>query len=201
MVGNSFLGWDDELGMRQVSDGELLGSTAAGFAEVYERHVGRVARYMARRVGNAAAEDLCAEVFVRALRGRDGYVAERATALPWLLGIANHVICDHRRAERRRLAMIERLAQITPELIGAHEPASLAPELAGELRRLPDALRDTFLLVVWGELSYEEAAGALSVPVGTVRSRVARARERLAQAAGAPVGQRGGVVLNGDAHA
>lgn len=56
--------------------------------------------------------------------------------------------------------------------------------MLGELLRLQRVDRDTLLLVVWGELSYEEAAGALGVPVGTVRSRIARARSRLAGALG-----------------
>lgn len=60
-----------------------------------------------------------------------------------------------------------------------HEQASLAPELVRALRRVPAGDRDALLLVVWGELSYEEAATALDVPIGTVRSRIARARKRL----------------------
>jgi RNA polymerase sigma-70 factor (ECF subfamily) len=95
-----------------------------------------------------------------------------------LLGVANHVIADHRRVESRRLRTLERLAQVTPRDI-EHEDAGLAPELVRAVRRLPGADRDALLLVVWGELSYDEAATALDVPIGTVRSRIARARKRL----------------------
>jgi DNA-directed RNA polymerase specialized sigma24 family protein len=66
--------------------------------------------------------------------------------------------------------------------VPAPEIRALAPEVLRELRRLPDHERDTLLLVVWGELSYEEAARGLGVPIGTVRSRIARARARLARA-------------------
>jgi RNA polymerase sigma-70 factor (ECF subfamily) len=55
----------------------------------------------------------------------------------------------------------------------------LSAQVAEALKRLPVADRDTLLLVVWGELSYEETARALGIPIGTVRSRVARARSRL----------------------
>jgi len=87
------------------------------------------------------------------------------------------VIADHRRVERRRLSILERLACSSPELIEL-EDQGLAPELVRELHRLRTADRDALLLVVWGELSYEEAASALGVPVGTVSSRITRARQR-----------------------
>ena len=134
---------------------------------------------MVRRVGANAAEDLAAEAFERAFRVRARYRAELGSALPWLLGVASNVIADHRRAERRRLAALERLARSAPELV-EHAAAGLAPELVHELRRVPATDRDALLLVVWGELSYEEAANALGVPVGTIASRIARARRRLA---------------------
>lgn len=153
------------------------------FEELYLRHRFRVLRFVAQRVGTSGAEDLAAEVFVRAYRGRDSCRAEHGSALPWLLGVASHVIADHRRVERRRLRALERLAAVERPAI-EHEQAGLAPELVRALRRLPGADRDTLLLVVWGELSYEEAATALDVPIGTVRSRIARARKRLVAALG-----------------
>lgn len=152
----------------------------ARFSLVYERHLQTVVRYLSRRVGSDVAEDLTAEVFVRAFRRREKFSAQHETALPWLLGIANNVVGDHRRAERRRLAGLQRFAAASPEAVGV-ELVELAPELVRRLRRLPAADRDTLLLVVWGELSYEEAAVALGVPVGTVRSRIARARARLSK--------------------
>jgi RNA polymerase sigma factor (sigma-70 family) len=166
------------------SDAAIIANSVAHpavFAALYERHLERVAAYLARRVGSALAEDLTAEVFVRAFRARTAYRAQRETALPWLLGIASNLVGDHRRAERRRLAALQRLAHARPQTM--HDDiAVLAPETIRQLRRLPAVDRDTLLLVVWGELSYEEAAAALGVPVGTVRSRIARARGRLARA-------------------
>ena len=171
----------------------------ARFGVVYERHLRRVAAYLLRRVGSELAEDLTAEVFARAFRGRHGYRPEHETALPWLLGIASH-LGDHRRAERRRLATLQRLAAASPAVV-EEDLASLAPEVVRQLRRLGARDRDALLLVVWGELSYEEAAVALGVPIGTIRSRIARARSRLSRAlgeemaAGPPA-----IVANGETH-
>ena len=166
------------------SDAELLRESVGDpdtFAELYRRHRESVARYVARRLGAEMCEDVAAEVFIRAFRGRAGYVPERDSALPWLLGIANHVIGDHRRVEARRLAALSR-AVVDRRSVPAPEIRAVAAEVVDELRRLPKHERDTLLLVVWGELSYEEAASGLGVPIGTVRSRIARARARLARA-------------------
>jgi RNA polymerase sigma factor (sigma-70 family) len=167
--------------MREQSDAAIVDDSLerpTAFSALYERHLDAVARYVARRVGATAAEDLTAEVFVRAFRARIRYRPERETALPWLLGIAGHVVADNRRAERRRLAALERLAADA----AAQAPRGdnqLSAGLVRRLRALPTRDRDALLLVVWGELSYEEAAEALEIPVGTVRSRIARARGRL----------------------
>jgi RNA polymerase sigma factor (sigma-70 family) len=169
-----------------LSDAEVVQRSVAqpaAFALRYERHLASVARFVARRVGPDLAEDLTAEVFARAFRGRAAYRAERDTALPWLMGIASNLVADHRRAERRRLATLERLSGFAPEITDVRAGA-LAPDLVRQLRRLPAADRDTLLLVAWGELSYEETAAALGVPIGTVRSRIARARLRLTDALG-----------------
>lgn len=166
---------------RVLRDAELIGLSMrepAAFGELYDRHGPAVLRYVTRRVGSADGEDLAAEVFVRAFRSRERYRPERGYALPWLLGIANHVVADHRRIERRRLATLERLTAEDRQQSESRE-AGLALEVVRALRALPAVERDTLLLVVWGEVSRDEAAAALEVPVGTVNSRIARARKRL----------------------
>jgi RNA polymerase sigma factor (sigma-70 family) len=160
-------------------------TSLSDFAAVYETHMPQVLGYLRRRVGEELAEDLTAEVFVRAFRGRAKYSAQHDSPLPWLLGIASNLIGDHRRAERRRLAAIARLAAAVPAAAAPSDEA-LSSDVAEALRRLPTADRDALLLVVWGELSYEETAQALGIPIGTVRSRVARARSRLAGGANGP---------------
>jgi RNA polymerase sigma-70 factor (ECF subfamily) len=92
--------------------------------------------------------------------------------------VAANVISERRRAERRRLRAMERLASQAPR--GTVEaPEDLDPRLIAGLRQLEAADREALLLVAWGELSYQEAAEALQIPVGTVRSRIARARGQL----------------------
>lgn len=177
----------DDMESRE-SDAAVLADSVlrpAHFSLFYERHLATVAIFLARRVGNELAEDLTAEVFARAFRGRATFRPDHGTGLPWLFGIANHLVADHRRAERRRLTLLQRLQ--TAEAHFDPDPVSRA-ELVRQLRQLPAPERDTLLLVVWGELSYAEAASALGVPVGTVRSRIARARQRLAAGIGADRG-------------
>ena len=184
---------------RPQTDAAILAASVGDphrFSALYERHLSAIAGYLVRRVGPELAEDLTAEVFMRAFRARDRYRPDHDSALPWLFGIAGNLIADNRRAERRRLRLIERLAgeRLVGEPDGAagHGPAGaiagsgVSAQLAHELRRLPSGDRDALLLTVWGELSYEEAATALGVPVGTVRSRIFRARRRLAGAIGHP---------------
>src|ERR1700761_6311643 len=99
------------------SDAAVLARAAAepaAFAMLYERHHVAVRRYVARRVGSQAGDDLASEVVIRAFRGGERCRAEQTTALPWLLGVANHVIADHRRAEQRRLKALRRLAAPEP---------------------------------------------------------------------------------------
>jgi DNA-directed RNA polymerase specialized sigma24 family protein len=100
-----------------LSDAELLARSVgepAVFTGVYERHGLAVRRYAVRRVGDGTGDDIASEAFARAFRARGRYRVEHDSALPWLLGIANNVIADHRRLERRRLAALERLARETP---------------------------------------------------------------------------------------
>jgi RNA polymerase sigma-70 factor (ECF subfamily) len=186
------------------TDAELLARSVeqpARFAELYERHGLAVRRYVTRRIGNGAGDDLASEVFERAFHARGRYRAEHDAALPWLLGIANNVIADHRRLERRRLAGLERLTREAPGTVEHHD-TGLAPELVAALRALPATERDTLLIVVWGELTQDEAAAALGVPVGTVSSRITRARRRLSAAlTQSPPAQAAELRLNGEVNA
>ena len=149
------------------------------FHAVVDRHFDAVAAFLARRVGPDAAQDLAQEVFVTAFRKRRRFDARYDSARPWLLGIANHAVAKHRRDERRQLELLERAAR-HPE--PAFKPLDgLSPELYVGLTTLARRDRDALLLHAWGELSYEEIAQALDVPLGTVRSRIHRARRRLSE--------------------
>jgi len=156
-------------------------SDADAFARLYDTHVPAILLYLRRRIGEQAAEDAATDVFVRAFRQRNDYEPLHPTPLPWLYGIAAHVIADHRRSEKRRLRALERLADRRPDPPSdrpAGEPI-VSAHTAVSLRKLSHADRETLLLVAWGELTYDETATALQIPTGTVRSRLARARRLL----------------------
>jgi RNA polymerase sigma-70 factor (ECF subfamily) len=161
------------------------------FAVLFDRYADAVHRYAARRLGAEAAEDVMAETFVTAFQRRETYDLTRADARPWLFGIATNLVGRHRRAEARRFRAIARL----PEPVEHEEPVAdravaragatgVRRELAAALGGLSARHRDVVLLVAWADLDYEEAAEALDVPVGTIRSRLHRARGRLREALG-----------------
>ena len=160
------------------------------FTVVFRRHAPYIQRYVVRRLGRDAADDIVAETFLAAFRQRDSYDFTRADARPWLYGIATNIIGRHRLAETRQYRAVARsgadpVAESFTEQVDDRVSAGAASRrLAVGLARLSAELRDTLLLVTWGDLSYEEAATALGVPIGTVRSRVSRARGKLRRALG-----------------
>ncbi|MEV0386673.1 RNA polymerase sigma factor [Nonomuraea sp. NPDC050643] len=157
------------------------------FALVFDRHGGQVHRYLARRAGPADADDLMSETFLQAFKQRDRFTSSRSPtgALPWLLGIATNVLRMHQRSETRRWAAMARTGTdpAVPEptdQVAARVDAEVTYRLmAGVLEELADGDRDALLLFAWAGLTYEEISAALGVPVGTVRSRLHRARLRL----------------------
>ena len=160
------------------------------FTVLFRRHAPHIQRYVARRLGPDAAEDIVAETFLLAFRQRDSYDCGRADARPWLYGIATNLIGRHRRAEIRLYRALARTGAdpvteaFTDRVDDRVSAGAAGRRLAAGLARLPEQLRDTLLLVTWGDLTYEQAAGALGVPAGTVRSRVSRARGKLRRALG-----------------
>ena len=171
------------------SDSELWTVARAGdraaFGVLFERHAKPIYNYCFRRVGNwPAAEDLVSVVFLEAWRRRDVELAD-GMVLPWLYGIATNVCRNTSRSQRRYRRALQRMQppQPTPDFSGDVESRlddemqqQVALELVGRLRREE---QDVLWLCGWSGLSYEEAALALDVPVGTVRSRLSRARARL----------------------
>jgi RNA polymerase sigma factor (sigma-70 family) len=155
------------------------------FAVLFRRYAPQVQRYVRRRIGVDAADDVVAETFLAAFRQRDRYDLERKNARPWLYGIATHLIGRYRRSEIAQYRVLARTGRdpvtepFTDRVDAAVSAEGNRRQLAAALARLPAAYRDTLLLVVWGDLSYAEAAAALGVPTGTVRSRMNRARKRL----------------------
>jgi RNA polymerase sigma factor (sigma-70 family) len=147
------------------------------FAVLFDRHFDAIYGYAARRAGRDLGEEVAAETFARAFDARRRYDLSHESARPWLLGIATHLLCRHWREERRRIAAYGRLAEQRETVVEA--PATPAELLASALGALSGRDRETLFLFVWADLSYEEIGTALEVPVGTVRSRIARARRVL----------------------
>ena len=185
----------------QLSDAQLLSQAVtdpALFEDVFVRHVSAVYRYLARRVDAAAVEDLVAETFMLAFDRRARYRREYPDARPWLFGIATNLARRHQRNERTRLRAYVRLAHdggpegIDAAAVARADAIAIRGALSAALDELPGGDRDALLLMVWAELSYEEIARALEIPVGTVRSRINRARRRLRellQSLSVPVGR------------
>lgn len=166
---------------RSVSEPEI-------FTVVFDRYYRSVYAYLSRRVERGIADDLAAETFTRAFERRSAYDRTAERALPWLLGIATNLLAHHRRREARHLRALaasrqpeatERFAEATNGRIDA---ASARSRLVAGLEQLDDYDREALLLYAWGELTYEEIAAVLGIPVGTVRSRLHRARRKLRQA-------------------
>jgi RNA polymerase sigma factor (sigma-70 family) len=160
------------------------------FAELFRRRAPEIRRYVTRRIGAEAAEDVVAETFLAAFRQRGGYDVTRIDARPWLYGIATNLIGRHHRSETRMLRALARtgcdpVTEPFTDQVDAQVSAGAAGRLlAAALAKLPPQHRDTLLLVAWGELTYDQAALALGVPGGTVRSRVSRARRSIRRALG-----------------
>ena len=157
------------------------------FAVLFDRHAPHIYRYLARRAGRQAADDLVAETFLAAFARRDRYDLAHADARPWLYGIATNLVGQH----RRDLARQYRIRQAAPaeaevpghaDRVAADVTAqSMRPLLDAALAALPAGDRDVLLLIAWEQLTYQEVSRALGIPVGTVRSRLHRARTKVRQ--------------------
>lgn len=174
-----------------TSDDALWHASSSGdtraFAALYERHARQIYNYLFRRLGDwSEAEDLTAVVFLEAFRKRDGVVLVEGKLLPWLYGIATNVLRNRRRAHWRHRRLLARLDKehghdSAPDLHRRTEDAEQMRSVLKHIATLPREQQDVVALCVWSGLSYEEAAAALRVPVGTVRSRLSRARASLAE--------------------
>jgi RNA polymerase sigma factor (sigma-70 family) len=161
----------------------------ADFEAVFREHFAPVHRFIARRVGQALAEDLAAEVFATAYRRRAAYQPERGSLRSWLYGIAANVVRGHWRDEQQLLELDARVAHDSlrqlpaPQFADAADErmiaATLAPRIAGALAALNCDQREVLLLHAWADLSHEEIAAALGIAQGTARSRLSRARAAL----------------------
>lgn len=171
------------------TDGEVIASSLVRpqrFEAIFDRHATSVHRYLRRRLGEPVAEELTAETFARAFRYRRQFDAGHVSALPWLYGIAVHLIRMHVRSEQRRQRAFRRFAQdpveaaSTADTDARLDARALRPALYAALASLPPDQREVLLLHAWAGLSTVEIAEALSVSGATVRKRLHRARAKAA---------------------
>ena len=178
--------------MKPPSDAALIEESLTDFdqfGEIFDRHAQAIFRFLGRRIGPDDAGDLLADVFLAAFEARVRYDGSHTSALPWLYGISSNLLRKHFRQRASELARLERMSgqsgpQDHADAVTAQVDAQTELRgLAKLLEELPAGERDALLLHAWEGLSYEEIAGALDIPVGTVRSRLNRVRRRLRAAA------------------
>jgi RNA polymerase sigma factor (sigma-70 family) len=177
----------------EASDADLIARSLAEpelFTAVFDRHSAEILRYAYARLGPELAEDVTAETFLTAFQCRGRYDGSWPDARPWLYGIAVRQIHRHRRAEARRLRLLRSALADGPtpdhsdravERVTAEQ---LGPRLAAVVAALPQQDRDLLLLIAWAELSYAEAATALSTTTSAIKARLHRIRVRIRQELG-----------------
>jgi RNA polymerase sigma-70 factor (ECF subfamily) len=172
---------DEELWSRAAASHD-----SAAFGELFERHADAVYNHCFRRTASwFVAEDLTSVVFLEAWRKRRQVAFHGESVLPWLFGVANNAIRNATRSMRRHnrlLAKLPRPSAIpdqSEEAIGRVDDERAMQAILRAFTHLSVHDQEVISVCDWSGLSYEEAALALRVPVGTVRSRLSRARTRL----------------------
>ena len=160
------------------------------FGELFERHADRVYAHCFSRTGSwSMAEDLTSVVFLEAWRRRTEVRFSGDCALPWLLGVANNATRNAQRSLRRYSLLLAKLPPPEAEADFAADAAErvdqerLAQHLLCSMGGLRRSEQEVLALCDWAGLSYAEAAVAMGVPEGTVRSRLFRARQHLRELA------------------
>ncbi|GGO32045.1 siderophore-interacting protein [Micromonospora parathelypteridis] len=181
-----------------VMESSLRARVRAGdpgaFAELFDHYARSVYNHAFRLTADwAAAEDVMAATYLQAWRSRERVSEEGGSLRPWLLGIATNEARNHTRSNRRyrRVAAALLAADVTlpdhaDEVAGRLDDSRRIAAAIDALTRLRRPEREVLTLCLWEGLDYESAAEALGVPVGTVRSRLSRARARLRTLVDAP---------------
>lgn len=185
------------------SDANGSDAPKGGFDDVVLAHAGVVYRFAVRLAGDAnAAEDLVQETFLRAHKAYDRFELREYGAKPWLLKILHHVFFTQRKRAPREPTLLEDIdfedcaAELErnplPQLVaGQVDWEDFDDELKAAMQRLPTEYRSVMMLWALGDLSYKEIGGVVGCPIGTVMSRLFRARQMLGEALADYAAQRG----------
>jgi RNA polymerase sigma-70 factor (ECF subfamily) len=182
--------------MSDETDAALLARSADGDAaaatELYKRHAAAVYRFVWASSGSEAeAADVLQETFMTVLERRSGYDPDRGSCTAYLCGVARHLLYrrfDHRMEPHAEMDDLAEQAAATPALLAPHEQVERTQALQRlqvAIRALPPHYRDVLILIELQEMSYADTAAITGIELGTVRSRLARARARLTELLGA----------------
>jgi RNA polymerase sigma factor (sigma-70 family) len=174
-----------------IRDGEMIATSLANpraFGVIFERHFAAIHGYLRRRLDDHLADELASQTFLVAFDRRAHFDRSRADSRPWLFGIATNLAHNHRRRELRELRAIAAMRpDASPGIDGVEarvDAGRMRSLLAQGLADLPAEEADVFRLLVWAELDQPEIAEALGIPLGTVKSRLSRARGRMQNSLG-----------------
>jgi RNA polymerase sigma-70 factor (ECF subfamily) len=182
----------------QPPDGQLYSAVGAGdaaaFGQLFERHHRAVYNHAFRLTGSwTLAEDVTQATFMTAWRRRGRATIVDGSVLPWLLVVAGNTVRTERRSIRRWLALLRRVpperdasADFADDVASRVDDERRVASLLALMAHLTRAEREAIALCVWGDVSYPQAAAVLGVSESAVRSRISRARTRLAALAAAP---------------
>ncbi|WP_018528200.1 RNA polymerase sigma factor [Streptomyces sp. HmicA12] len=181
---------------RRALRASVRGGDPSAFAELFDAYARSVHHHAFRLTGDrSVAEDVVSLTFLEAWRLRARTDPDGGSLRPWLLGIATNITRNTRRAHRRHAAALARVPppepvpDIADDVAGRLDDSAYLDAVRTAVEKLRRPEREVLALCAWGGLDYAAAAEALGIPVGTVRSRLSRARARLAAELAARPGQ------------
>lgn len=185
------------MGPDDLSDAELwrlaAGHDGQAFGRLFERHATKIYNHCFRRTADwSLAEDLTSVVFLEAWRRRRQVTLVGDSILPWLLGVANNCLRNAHRSRRRYRRLLIKVPPSTnvpsfeAEASERLDDTMTMAHMLDALGRLPRRDQEIISICDWAGLRNEEAADALGIPIGTVKSRLSRARDRLREALEVP---------------
>ncbi len=176
--------------LEAARDARLAAAFSAGHGgsveAVYQRWGALVHGLAAKAVGHHEADDVTQQVFVSAWQSRTGYRPEHGPLGAWLVGITRHRIADHLRARHRSQEVPTDPVGIRDDLESRAAPNTWTAErmdqlltLYGELEQIGSPQRQVVMLAFFGDLTHQQIAAQTGLPLGTVKSHIARTLRRL----------------------